>query len=45
LRFEKGEAVSPVGVKAMRRALEEAGVRFVDSGNLANAVVPPRMKL
>lgn len=42
LRFEKGEGVQPETVQAMRRALEAAGVLFVDSGKLAGAVVPPR---
>jgi transcriptional regulator with XRE-family HTH domain len=41
-RFELGENVQPDKVKAMRRALEDAGILFIDSGNLAGGVVPPR---
>jgi transcriptional regulator with XRE-family HTH domain len=41
-RFESGEPVLPVRVKAMRHAFEERGVLFIDSGQLAGAVIPPR---
>lgn len=41
-RYELGQNVQPDRVQAMRRALEAAGVQFVDGGNLAGAVVPPR---
>lgn len=37
-RFEAGEAVQADKQDALRKALEEAGVSFVDSGKLAGAV-------
>lgn len=40
-RFELGQNVQPDRVQAMRRALEAAGVQFVEGGKLAGAVVPP----
>jgi transcriptional regulator with XRE-family HTH domain len=40
-RYEDGEAVLPARTKAMRHALEAAGVLFIDSGALAGGVVPP----
>jgi transcriptional regulator with XRE-family HTH domain len=42
LRFEKGEAVMPATVKALRHALEAKGILFIDSGHLAGGVIPPR---
>lgn len=42
LRFEQGETVMPVTVKAMRHALEAEGILFVDSGRMAGGVIPPR---
>lgn len=41
-RFELGEAVQPESVQAMRRALECAGILFLDNGKLAGGVIPPR---
>jgi transcriptional regulator with XRE-family HTH domain len=43
-RFEDGEAVQPESVQSMRRALEIAGVTFLDRGNLSGALVPPRVE-
>jgi predicted transcriptional regulator len=40
-RFEGGESVLTARVQKLRHALESEGVRFIDSGNLAGAVVPP----
>lgn len=40
-RFEAGEDVTPVRVQAMRRALEDKDILFVDSGSFRGAVVPP----
>lgn len=42
LRYENGDAVQPATVQALRRALESAGVQFLDGGKLAGGVVPPR---
>lgn len=41
LRFEAGEVVMPVRVKAIRHALEAEGVLFIDSGRLEGGVIPP----
>lgn len=38
-RFEAGESVRDGTVEDMREAFVQAGVRFVDKGNLAGAVV------
>lgn len=38
-RFEGGRSVNDESVHAMRKALEMKRVRFVDSGDLAGAVV------
>jgi transcriptional regulator with XRE-family HTH domain len=37
-RFEAGETVLPDKQDALRKALEDAGVSFVDSGKLMGAV-------
>lgn len=42
LRFEKGETVIPATVKALRHALEAAGILFIDSGRMVGGVIPPR---
>ena len=42
VRFERGETVQPEKVEAMRQAFVAKGVRFLDGGNLAGGVVPPR---
>lgn len=44
LRFEAGEAIMPVRVKAIRHALEAEGVLFIDSGRLEGGVIPPSGK-
>jgi transcriptional regulator with XRE-family HTH domain len=41
-RFEAGELVLPGRVQKLRQALEAGGVVFVDQGQWAGAVVPPR---
>ncbi|MEA3013151.1 MAG: hypothetical protein QOD42_1696 [Sphingomonadales bacterium] len=41
-RFEAGEPVMPARVKALRHALEGEGVLFIDSGQLAGGVIPPK---
>jgi DNA-binding XRE family transcriptional regulator len=41
-RFEKGDEIMPVRVKALRHALEAEGVLFIDSGSLVGGVIPPR---
>jgi transcriptional regulator with XRE-family HTH domain len=41
-RYETGSTIQPAKVQAMRRALEAAGVLFVDSGKHSGAVVPPQ---
>lgn len=38
-RFELGEPVQGESVAKIRKAMEAAGVRFVDKGKLAGAVV------
>lgn len=40
-RFEGGESVLPAQVQKMRRALEGAGIHFIDTGKLAGGVIPP----
>lgn len=42
LRFEAGEAIMPVRVKAIRHALEAKGILFIDSGRLDGGVIPPK---
>jgi DNA-binding XRE family transcriptional regulator len=42
LRFETGEEIMPVRVKALRHALEAEGILFIDSGRLAGGVIPPQ---
>lgn len=42
VRFERGDPVQPQSVQAMRRALEDNGIQFLDGGKLAGGVVPPR---
>ena len=41
-RYEAGENVQPEKVQAMRRAMEAAGVQFLDGGKLGGGVIPPR---
>ena len=41
-RFEAGEPVLPARVKALRHAFEAEGVLFIDSGQMAGGVIPPR---
>jgi len=41
-RFEAGEPVLPMRVKALRHALEAKGILFIDSGHLTGGVIPPR---
>jgi transcriptional regulator with XRE-family HTH domain len=40
-RFEAGESVLPIRIKALRHALETEGILFIDSGRLAGGVIPP----
>lgn len=40
-RFEAGESVLPARVQKLRQAFEARGVQFIDSGDVAGAVVPP----
>ena len=42
IRFEAGEPVLPARVRALRHALEAKGVLFIDSGHLAEGVIPPK---
>jgi transcriptional regulator with XRE-family HTH domain len=43
LRYEQGESIMRLrNLWALRHALEEAGVRFVDTGEYAGAVMPPK---
>lgn len=42
IRYEAGETILPARVQALRHALEAKGVIFIDSGQLAGGVVPPR---
>lgn len=43
LRFEKGESAPRRGnLGALRSAFEAAGIRFIDEGEFAGAVAPPR---
>lgn len=45
LRFERNHRdVKPELIEAVRRAYEEAGVRFLDQGCDAGAVVPPPLR-
>lgn len=41
-RFEAGESVLPPRVQKLRHALEAEGVLFVDSGPMAEGVIPPK---
>lgn len=41
-RFEAGESVLPARVQALRAAFEVAGMLFIDSGDFAGGVVPPK---
>ena len=41
-RFEKADSVMPAQIQKMRHALESAGILFIDSGQLAGGVIPPR---
>jgi transcriptional regulator with XRE-family HTH domain len=46
LRFENEQRdIKPELISAARRVYEEAGVRFLDAGADAGAVVPPRLKV
>lgn len=46
LRFENEHRdISAELIAAIRRAYEEAGVRFLDAGADAGGVVPPRFKV
>ena len=40
-RYEAGHFIMPEGVSAIRRAFEDTGVQFIDSGKLAGGIVPP----
>lgn len=42
LRLEQGESLQTRNVEAIRRAFERAGVRFLNDGSDAGAVVAPR---
>ena len=42
IRYEAGEPVLPARVQRLREALEAEGVLFVEAGDVAGAVVPPR---
>jgi len=41
-RFEAGDSVLPTRVQKLRHLFQQVGVLFVESGDLAGAVVPPR---
>lgn len=41
IRFEASESVLPGQVQKLRRAFEDQGILFIDSGRLAGGVVPP----
>lgn len=41
IRYEAGESVLPARVQSLRRAFEDRGVLFVDSGRFAGGVIPP----
>jgi len=41
LRLEQGESLQARNVAAIRRAYEASGLRFLDEGSDAGAVVPP----
>jgi len=41
IRYEAGESVLAARVETMQQALQAEGVSFVDSGEMAGAVVPP----
>jgi transcriptional regulator with XRE-family HTH domain len=46
LRFERYHRdVKPELIKVIRRAYEDAGVRFLDTGPDAGAVVPPSLRV
>jgi len=46
LRFENGRRdIQPDLIAALRRAFEAAGVRFLDVGADAGAVVPPPLRV
>jgi transcriptional regulator with XRE-family HTH domain len=46
LRFENEQReIKPELIEAMRRVYEAAGVRFLDGGADAGAVVPPPLKV
>lgn len=40
-RFEAGEAVLPARVRKLREAFAAEGMLFIETGELAGAVVPP----
>jgi transcriptional regulator with XRE-family HTH domain len=42
LRYEQGEStMRPRNLQTLRKALEEGGIRFVEVGEYAGAVMPP----
>ena len=41
LRLEQGESLQPRNLRAIQRAYEEAGARFIDTGTNAGGVVAP----
>ncbi|MEA3029225.1 MAG: hypothetical protein QOG13_550 [Sphingomonadales bacterium] len=46
LRFENEQRdIQPDLIAAIRRAFEAAGVRFIDAGSDASAVVPPPLRV
>ena len=46
LRFENEQRdIKPELIRAIRRVYEESGVRFLDGGPDAGAVVPPQLKV
>jgi hypothetical protein len=42
IRYEAGEVILSARIQKLRSALEARGVLFVDGGEMAGAVVPPR---
>jgi transcriptional regulator with XRE-family HTH domain len=46
LRFENEQRdIKPELIRAMREVYQGAGVRFLDEGRDAGAVIPPRLKM
>lgn len=42
-RFEAGQSVLPMRIQKLRAAFEEHGVLFIDGGQMAGGVIPPRV--